>query len=135
MKHRDLHEANRKSWNLATLAHNSHRGDQAALFREGGRKLHPEELELLGDVRGKRVAHLQCNAGQDTLSLGQLGAEVTGVDISDTAIDFARTLSRDAGIPATFYRADVYDWLADAARQHQQFDIAFSSYGALIWLS
>ena len=33
---KDLHEANRLSWNAATVAHNSHKGDQAAFFRAGG---------------------------------------------------------------------------------------------------
>ncbi|HHR0412405.1 TPA: class I SAM-dependent methyltransferase, partial [Pseudomonas aeruginosa] len=32
----DLHEANRLSWNAATRAHNSHKADQAAFFRNGG---------------------------------------------------------------------------------------------------
>jgi SAM-dependent methyltransferase len=135
MVRKDLHEANRASWNMATVAHNSHKGDQAAHFRAGRSTLYPEELELLGDLRGKQVVHLQCNAGQDTLSLARLGAEVTGVDISDTAIEFARALSRDAGIPARFERSDVYDWLAETAHGPERFDIAFSSYGALIWLS
>jgi SAM-dependent methyltransferase len=135
MPDRSLHEQNRRSWNNATVAHNSHRGDQAAFFRAGGSKVFPEELELLGDLRGLQVVHLQCNAGQDTLSLAQYGAEVTGVDISDTAIEFARQLSTHSGVPATFVRADVYDWLQEAAAAGEQFDIAFSSYGALCWLS
>src|ERR1043165_5327026 len=83
---RDLHEDNRQSWNSATRAHNSHKGDQAAFLRSGGSTLFLEELELLGDVTGKRLVHLQGNAGQDTLSLAAPGAEVTGVDISDEAI-------------------------------------------------
>ena len=38
-------------------------------------------------MRGVKVAHLQCNCGQDSLSLaGGLGATVVGVDISDAAI-------------------------------------------------
>ncbi len=130
---RDLHEQNRRSWNLATQAHNSHKGDQAAFLRGGGTTLSPEELELLGDVRGKRLVHLQCNAGQDTLSLAQLGAVVTGVDISDEAVAFATRLSAESGIPGRFVRADVYDWLAEAAEG--EFDLAFSSYGAICWLS
>ncbi|MDP9382508.1 MAG: class I SAM-dependent methyltransferase [Chloroflexota bacterium] len=132
---RRLHEENRISWNAATEAHNSHKGDQAAFFREGSNTLHAEERELLGDIRGLSVVHLQCNSGQDTLSLARLGAAVTGVDISDTAIEFARKLSKDSGIPATFHRADVYDWLEEAAREEPRFDVAFSSYGALVWLS
>ena len=130
-----LHEANRRAWNAATPAHNSHKADQAGFLRAGGSTLFPEELALLGDVRGHALLHLQCNAGQDTLSLAALGADVTGVDISDNAIDFARQLARDAGIPATFERADIYDWL-DAARVAERlFDVVFCSYGFLCWLS
>jgi SAM-dependent methyltransferase len=132
---RDLHEENRLSWNAATAAHNSHKGDQAAFFRAGGSTLKPEETELLGDLRGKRVVHLQCNAGQDTLSLVGLGAGATGVDISDEAIAFARALSAGSGVEAEFERADVYDWLEGAAREGRRFDVAFASYGALCWLS
>lgn len=133
---RALHEENRLSWNEATKAHNSHKADQAAFFRAGGNKLFAEEIELLGDLSGKSVLHLQCNAGQDTLSIKQLGAAaVTGVDISDEAIDFARKLSVDSGVPAEFHRADVYDWLKEAANRPERWDIVFCSYGAIIWLS
>ncbi|HZB95284.1 MAG TPA: class I SAM-dependent methyltransferase [Herpetosiphonaceae bacterium] len=135
MEYKHLHEENRRSWNAGTEAHNSHKQDQAAFFRGGGSTLFPEELDLLGDIAGRTLVHLQCNAGQDSLSLAARGAVVTGVDISDTAIEFARQLSADAGIPATFHRADVYDWLAATAAGTERFDIAFSSYGALVWLS
>jgi SAM-dependent methyltransferase len=132
---RDLHEANRRSWNAATAAHNSHKGDQAAWLRAGGSTLFPEERELLGDMAGRTLLHLQCNAGQDTLSLAALGATATGVDISDEAVAFARRLSAESGIPAEFERADVYDWLAEAGRAGRRWDRVFSSYGALCWLS
>jgi SAM-dependent methyltransferase len=132
---RELHEQNRLSWNAATAAHNSHKGDQAAFFRDGGSTLFPEERELLGDLSGRSLVHLQCNAGQDTLSLARLGAEATGVDISDEAIGFAARLSAESGIAARFERADVYDWLEAAAGEGRRFDVAFSSYGAIGWLS
>lgn len=127
------HEINRLSWNEATKAHNSHKGDQAAFFRSGGSTLFEEEKRLLGDIAGKTLLHLQCNCGQDSLSIANhLGAIVTGVDISDEAIDFARQLARDSGIPAEYIRADVYDFFAD---NRTQYDLVFSSYGALVWLS
>lgn len=132
---KDLHEANRIAWNAATAAHNSHKAEQARFLREGGSTLFPEEIELLGDLAGRRLLHLQCNAGQDTLSLARLGAAVTGVDISDDAISFARQLSADSGIAGRFHRADVYDWLATAAERGERFDVVFSSYGAIVWLS
>ncbi len=132
---RDAHEANRLSWNAATPAHNSHKGDQAAWLRAGGSTLFPEERALLGDVSGRRLLHLQCNAGQDTLSLAALGALATGVDISDEAVAFARRLAAESGTGAEFERADVYDWLEEAGRAGRRFDLAFSSYGAVCWLS
>jgi SAM-dependent methyltransferase len=132
---RDLHEGNRLSWNVATEAHNSHKGDQAAFYRYGGNKLFAEEKELLGDISGKRVVHLQCNSGQDTLSLVQMGAIALGIDISDSAIEFARSLSQESGVPAEFIRSDVYDWLQQAIREGELFDVVFCSYGAVIWLS
>lgn len=135
MIRKDLHEENRIAWNAATVAHNSHKAGQAAFLREGGSTLFPEELELLDDIAGLSLVHLQCNAGQDTLSLARRGATVTGVDISDEAIAFARQLSAATGISATFHHADVYDWLAEAARGAARYDIAFSSYGAICWLS
>jgi SAM-dependent methyltransferase len=135
MIRRELHEENRLSWNAATDAHNSHKEDQAAFFKEGGSTLYPEEVELLGNIEGQAVLHLQCNAGQDTLSLAGLGADITGVDISDVAIDFAKRLSAESGILARFERSDVYEWLAAAAASSRRFDVVFSSYGALIWLS
>jgi SAM-dependent methyltransferase len=131
----DLHEQNRRSWNHATIAHESHKRGQAAWIAGGGTTLFPEELELLGDLRGKRVVHLQCNSGADTVCLAARGAQVTGVDISDQAIAAARRLSDEAGIAVELERADVFDWFDATADAGRQFDVAFASYGALPWVS
>lgn len=132
MPERHFHEDNRKSWNAATRAHNSHKQGQAEFFRNGGSTLFPEELELLGDVSRRSIVHLQCNAGQDTLSLSMLGAQATGVDISDEAVEFARKLSAESGVAASFVRSDIFDWFE---QNGEQYDIAFSSYGVINWLS
>ncbi len=126
-------EQNRRSWNAVVPAHDSHRGDLAGFLRSGGSTLFPEELRLLGDVSGQKLAHLQCNAGGDSLSLARLGAEVIGVDLSDEAILSARRLSKDCGIPAEFVRADIYDWL-DEKTNEERFDAVFASYGVVCWL-
>ncbi|WP_323690521.1 class I SAM-dependent methyltransferase [Phenylobacterium sp. 58.2.17] len=131
----DLHEANRRSWNEATRAHNSHKGDQAAFFRAGGSTLYPEELDMLGDVAGRSLAHLQCNSGQDSLSLARLGARVTGVDISDEAVAFAARLSAESGVAARFERSDLLDWFAKARTEGRRFERVFTSYGTICWLS
>lgn len=131
----NLHEANRLSWNAATAAHNSHKGDQGAFFRNGGSTLYREEIELLGDLAGLDLLHLQCNSGQDSLSLARLGAKVTGVDISDEAIAFATRLSSESGIAATFERADLFHWFEGARARGVVFDRVFASYGTICWLS
>jgi SAM-dependent methyltransferase len=131
---RDLREQNRLSWNSVVGAHESHRGDLARYLRTGGSTLFPEEIALLGDLEGKTLVHLQCNSGGDSLSLALLGATVTGVDISDEVILYARNLSSETGITAEFIRADVYDWLGVATREGRRFDVVFSSYGVVCWL-
>ena len=122
----------RASWNAATLAHNSHKRDQAAFLRAGGSTLFADELALLGDLGGKRLLHTLCNAGQDTLSLAALGANVTGIDMSDEAIAFATSLSRDSGIAGTFERSEAIAWLEGA--DARTFDVVFGSYGCLGWI-
>ena len=134
----ELHQANRRSWNVATRAHNAHKRDQAAWLRAGGELLFAEDYALLGALAGRRLLHLQCNSGQDSLCLARRGAQVTGVDISDEAVDFARRLSRESGIAASFERADVYDWLREregSGAGDDGYDLVYCSYGALCWLS
>lgn len=124
-------ESTRQSWNRATKNHNAHKGDQAARLAAGEELLFPEELSLLGDLSGKALVHLQCNAGQDSLCLARRGARVTGVDLSDEAIAFARALSARSGIPARFERAELLGWMAQT---DARFDVAFTSYGTTGWL-
>jgi SAM-dependent methyltransferase len=125
------YEQTRKSWDLATRNHNAHKGDQAARLRTGEELLFPEEIELLGDLRGQRLVHLQCNAGQDSLCLARRGAHVVGVDFSGGAVGFAQELSRDSGIAAEFVQAEVVEWMHAT---ETRFELAFSSYGAVGWL-
>ncbi|KAG0051125.1 hypothetical protein BGZ83_004070 [Gryganskiella cystojenkinii] len=129
------HEMNRASWNQATVAHNSHKVDQHLFFKNKGSTLFKEEKDLLGNLSGLKVCHIQCNAGQDTLSLvTRLGAQnPTGVDISDTAVDFATQLAKDAGIEATFIRSDVLDYFVET--EPEQFDVVFASYGVIGWIA
>src|SRR5918999_3081679 len=131
---RDLREQNRVSWNAVVGAHDSHRGDLSRFFGEGGSTLFREERDLLGELEGRSLVHLQCNSGGDSISLTRLGATVTGVDVSDEAVSSARDLAEKTGIRATFERADVYDWLEEASREGRSFDVAFASYGVICWL-
>lgn len=127
-------DQNRRSWNAAVRAHESHRGNLASFLRGGGSTLFPEEIGLLGDLGDKNVAHLMCNSGGDSLSLASHGASVVGVDVSDEAISAAQSLSAASGIPARFERAEIYEWLEKAASDDRRFNVAFASYGVVCWL-
>jgi SAM-dependent methyltransferase len=88
--------------------------------------------EVVGDVAGRQLLHLQCHFGLDTLRLALLGAHVTGVDFSHQAIAAARVVAERIGVPAVFVESDVRalpDEVPLAA-----FDVVFTSYGVLSWL-
>ncbi len=123
--------ANKAVWNKRTDAHIASEFYDVQKFREGKSSLNPIELNLLGNVKGKSVLHLQCHFGQDTLSLARMGAHATGVDFTDTAITAAKNLNTDLGLNAKFECCNVYD-----TRQHisEHFDIVFTSYGTIGWL-
>jgi len=74
---------NKASWNKRTETHYHSSFYDVPGFIAGKSTLNAIELELLGNVFGKKILHLQCHFGQDTLSLARLGAEVTGVDFSE----------------------------------------------------
>jgi len=67
----------------------------------------------------------------DTLSFARMGAEVTGVDISDASIAQAKSLADELKIPARFIRSNIYDL---HERHNEQYDIVYTSYGAINWL-
>lgn len=92
------------------------------------------ERDVLGDVEGLDVVHLQCHFGLDTLSLANAGARVTGVDFSGAAIAEARSLAERAGLAdrARFVEANVLD--AAQALRGEQYDLVYVSLGALCWL-
>jgi len=126
-----LIEANRANWNDRTRLHRRSAYYDLPGFLAGASSLFPLEQTEVGPVAGKRLLHLQCHMGLDTLSWARLGASATGVDISDEAIDTARSLADRLDLEGTFVRANVYD-LPDLL--DEQFDIVFATYGVLCWI-
>ena len=102
-------ENNRESWNELTSLHADSIFYDIDSFKKGKTSLNHIEIEELGDIKGKKILHLQCHFGMDTLSLAREGAEVVGVDISDTSIQKANELSTELKIPAKFIRSNIYD--------------------------
>lgn len=126
----DYFELNRAGWDRRTEVHARSRFYDVEGFLGGGTSLREIELGELTNVAGRRLLHLQCHFGLDTLSWARLGASCTGVDLSPVAIEKARELARRAGLDAEFVCANVYDFDAGGA----PYDIVFTSYGAICWL-
>ncbi len=124
-------EKNRNSWNNKVDYHLSSEFYDVDGFLKGKNSLNDIELGLLGDINGKSILHLQCHFGQDSISLARMGAAVTGVDLSDKAINKAITLAEQTKIDTTFICCDLYD-LPD--HLNKKFDIVFTSYGTIGWL-
>ncbi|HEX3453008.1 MAG TPA: methyltransferase domain-containing protein [Gaiellaceae bacterium] len=124
-------ETNRALWDELTAVHAASAFYDLDGFKAGRSTIRPLERAEVGDVSGKRLLHLQCHFGMDTLSWARLGAQVVGVDFSAKAITLARSLSAELGIPAEFVCSDVYE-LSD--NLEGQFDVVFTSHGVLLWL-
>ena len=128
------HAVNRRWWDEVTPVHVESAFYDVEGFLQGKCMLGHVEREALGDVTGKRLLHLQCHFGMDTLSWARLGAEVIGIDFSPVAIRQALRLTRRAGLEsvARFHEVDV----TSAGRVcGGAFDIVFTSFGTIVWLS
>ncbi len=124
-------EANRDLWNKRTAIHKDSSFYDLPSFLNGKNALTPIELGEIGDVKGKSILHLQCHFGMDSLSLARMGAKVTGVDLSDSAIAEAKNLNSQLSLDARFICCNVYD-LPD--HLNETFDMVFTSYGVIGWL-
>ena len=121
----------RRNWNERTPIHAASKFYDVAGFKSGRITLTDIEIDEVGPVAGKSLLHLQCHFGMDTMSWARLAATVTGVDISDAAIELARQLNEELGLDARFVRANLYDL---PTVLHEKFDIVYTALGALCWL-
>ena len=84
--------------------------------------------ERLPDIGGKHVLHLQCATGESTAQLVELGALVTGVDISEEAM----AVARERAPTAALIQADVQQ--LPLQLQRSRFDLVYTGGGVLVWL-
>jgi SAM-dependent methyltransferase len=135
----DYISVNRQLWNTKTVYHveSPYYKVREFLADNTFHVLQQTELDLLGDINQKRILHLQCHFGMDTLSLARLGAKhVTGVDLSNVAIDKARELAEKTNLNhiVQFICCDIYELEKNLPiEQNTLFDIAFTSYGTTKW--
>jgi len=127
----DYIKTNKQTWNNKTAIHIESEFYNNKSFLEGKSTLNSIELSLLGDLNNKRILHLQCHFGQDTMTFSRLGAKATGIDFSDKAIEKARAFSEKLNLDTTFICCDIYDI---PNHLDENFDIVFTSYGTIGWL-
>ncbi|MBO1752125.1 class I SAM-dependent methyltransferase [Actinotalea sp. BY-33] len=126
-------ELNRTNWDARAQVHAQGYGiDRLLADPEALSSVVAFDLPRLGDIAGLDVVHLQCHLGTDTLSLARLGAQVTGVDLSGTSLDEARSLAQRAGAEIEYVQSDVY--AAPEALGGRRFDLVYTGIGALCWL-
>lgn len=127
-------EINRRNWDERAIIHARDTTGDYMLdrFRAGEDALHEIDAAEIGDVSGKRVLHLQCHIGRDTLCLARRGAIATGLDFSPEALKVARQLSAETGLKADFVvgRVDEAPRLTPGP-----FDLVFTTWGTICWLS
>lgn len=124
-------DENSESWDKRVAIHEKSSFYDLNGFLNGNNSLTEIEQTELGDVSGKRLLHLQCHFGMDTLSLSRLGADCVGIDFSREAILKARSLNEQLKLNGSFYESNVLDVLDLGLGL---FDIVFTSYGTICWL-
>lgn len=89
---------------------------------------HPELKDLVesGRISPGRAIDLGCGAGQEAVYLATRGFDVTGVDISPTAIGMAEKAAADQSVDVRF----VVDDLTVMSKVEDRFDLIVD-YGAL----
>jgi SAM-dependent methyltransferase len=124
-------DQNRRAWDeIAEIRHK--RMQTAEFFANGGCLIDKRTLEVVGDVHGLTLCHLQCATGEDTLSWANKGAQATGVDISPKQIELAQQKATAAGLSVRFIASDIY--ALPAGLFAEGFDILFTGGGAIVWL-
>jgi SAM-dependent methyltransferase len=136
----DWLDANRAQWDERVPLHAASGFYDRSKLLAGEGELYPiEESELASyfpeGFEGKRILHLQCHFGADTLVLAQRGATVVGIDFSKPAVVEARALAVELGLAdrSRFVHANVYD-ARHTLPQPESFDVVYTTWGTIGWL-
>ena len=125
--------ANRLNWDDRAKLHST---DTTGMYRiaqvlAGGDVLHAIESAELGDIAGRRLVHLQCHIGLDTISLANRGAIATGLDFPPKRSP-RRAISPSA--PAATSASCSPTSTKRPRRSAQTYEVAYVTWGAINWL-
>jgi ubiquinone/menaquinone biosynthesis C-methylase UbiE len=88
------------------------------------------ELDLLGDVKGKKVIELGCGGAENSIVLAKKGAICTGVDMSTEQLKYAKNLMIEHDVKIELIQGDIENL---TMFDDETFDIAISIF-ALDWM-
>ncbi len=128
-KNEEQIQANKEAWGKISKEHYENFKVQLA---DKDFKLNPMVEKELGDIRGKKILHLQCNTGADSILLARKGATVTGVDLVPDNVYYAGKLAEDFGMKdLQFIEADVLKLMEI---HEEEYDIVLTTDGVIGWL-
>ncbi len=87
------------------------------------------ELDVLGQVEGRRILELGCGAAQWTVALAAQGARATGIDLSEHQLSQAQRSSQTVSrsLPLVQGNAEKLPFRSES------FDIVFCDHGAMVF--
>jgi len=118
----------RQTWNQISPHYQAEHKIPTDFVHYGPHCPNEDDLQLIGDVRGKRVLEVGCGGGQCSIAFAKRGAIATGLDISDEQVKFARLVAAENAVEATFHRSNAED-LTLISDESQ--DIVFSAYALM----
>jgi len=122
-------ELNKHAWGQISKDHYSY--FKEALLK-GNHRFNKYIQNEIGDLSGKKVIHLQCNTGADTILLAKMGASAVGVDLVPDNIKYAEMLAKDVGVDnVSFVESDIMELME---KHNEKYDVVFVSEGAIGWL-
>jgi SAM-dependent methyltransferase len=124
---------NRELWTKANAEYTAAQAVEkwaATEIRWGLWDVPDSELGVLGEVSGLDIVELGCGTAYMSAVFARLGARPVGVDITPAQLETARRCMVESGIEFPLVEADA----GDTGLPAESFDLAFSEYGASIWV-
>jgi len=88
--------------------------------------LMPRTLEMLGEVRGRRILDLGCGEGGYARELARRGAQVTAIDGSPRLIEIAQQRTQNARLPVLHICANA-SALSESGIEPASFDVVLAA--------
>ncbi|ADZ82129.1 class I SAM-dependent methyltransferase [Cellulosilyticum lentocellum] len=122
-------ESNKEAWSKISEDHYHY---FKTAISGGKYQLNHYIQEEVGDLSGKKIIHLQCNTGADSLILAKTAQSVMGVDLVPENVFFARKLADELNYNnVEFIESDI---MTLASIHSDKYDVVFTSEGVLGWL-